>query len=209
METQSPEAMAFERKPFNEDRFMEQEFHFIKALAEIENVVETGTYKGRTTEWFANNFKNVFTTEINETFYNEAIIRLSPYKNVIARLGDSTQLLPVIIEELKKLNTNTAFFLDAHWYTNPLLGELTAIFASGYIPKYIVIHDMANPLDPTMGFDFYPEQNISYNYEWVEPYLEKIYGGKKGEKFIIYYNKEAEGARRGCLFVYDASIHII
>ena len=48
--------MAFDKAPFNEDSYMEKEFLSIKDKYKIDVVVETGTYHGVTTEWFAKNF---------------------------------------------------------------------------------------------------------------------------------------------------------
>lgn len=188
--------MQFSSAPFNEDTFMEQYFLELKQQYNIKNVIETGTFEGMTTAWLSAHFDKVWTTEINETYYKIAGERLFARKNVVRMLGDSVKTLPLIIRELDK--SNTLFFLDAHWYKNPLLGELQVIAEAGIRPTIICIHDMKNPDDPTMGFDSYPDQNIEYTYEWVKPYIDAIYG--EGG-YIYFFNKNATGARRGCLFI--------
>ena len=83
------------------------------------------------------------------------------------------------------------------FYANPLLGELEVIAACGIKPV-LVIHDFYNPFHPEFGYDVYPDQKITYNFDYVSAALEKIYG-KDG--FKHWYNQKATGAKRGCLFV--------
>jgi antitoxin component YwqK of YwqJK toxin-antitoxin module len=97
-----------------------------------------------------------------------------------------------------KLEGNTIFFLDAHWYTNPVLNELDAIKESGKKP-IIAIHDFMVPDHPEFGYDIYPDQNIVYNWEWIQGKIESIYG-KSG--YTKEYNNEATGAMRGCIFLF-------
>lgn len=193
--------MAFDSAPFNEDGFMELEFLSIKKRFAITNVVETGTYHGVTTCWLANSFKNVYTTEVNPNFYTIAQNRFIDNKvqdKIKAYQGDSVTVLALIIDDIKQKGGNSLFFLDAHWYANPLIGELNQIAVSGYKPTVICIHDMMNPNDLTMGYDVYPDQGITYTYEWVQPHIEAIYG-KDGYEY--YFNEKADGARRGALFI--------
>lgn len=190
----------FEIEPFNGDTFLEKEFLRLKEEYKIKNIVETGTFHGHTTCWFAMNFDKVYTSEVKQEYYQISDQRFKDngFENINNYLGDSVQILPAIITTLKKSKSNNIFFLDAHWYTNPLLGELKQIADSGYKPQVICIHDMKNPNDPTMGYDQYPDQGISYSFEWVRPFIEAIYG-ESGYRH--YFNKEAAGARRGALFI--------
>ena len=193
--------MAFDKAPFNEDSYMEKEFLSIKDKYKIDVVVETGTYHGVTTEWFAKNFSLVHTTEINDEYYETAMNRFKSsgcIKNIVAWKGDSSSLIQNIISQIDNSGKKAAFFLDAHWYKNPLLDELSSIARLKYTPSVICIHDMMNPNDPTMGYDQYPEQGISYTFEWVKPYIDSIYGD--GE-YLYYFNEKADGARRGALFI--------
>lgn len=193
--------MAFDKAPFNEDSYLELEFLHLKDKFKIKSVVETGTYHGVTTTWLAKNFKKVYTTEVNPNFYTVAQNRFENegvQKQIIAYQEDSVKVLPSIIEQIRQNEDNALFFLDAHWYTNPLIGELSQIAISGYKPAIICIHDMMNPNDPTMGYDEYPDQNIKYTYKWVQPHIEQIYGQ---DGFSFYFNTIASGARRGALFI--------
>lgn len=181
---------------FNEDSYMESKFLDIKNKYSLDTVIETGTYHGVTTEWFAHNFDKVYTVECSETYYNEAQKRIGGYSNIHSHLKDS----PVFLKEILGIieDKKTIIFLDAHWYTNPVLNELDAIKESGKKP-IIAIHDFMVPNRPEFGYDIYPDQNIVYNWEWIQGKIESIYG-KDG--YIKEYNTEATGAMRGCIFIY-------
>ena len=188
--------MTFDNGPFNEDVFMQDAFLELKKKHKIKLVIETGTYHGTTTEWLAKNFKTVYTVEVNKEFAEIAAKTLSKYKNCHQFLGNSVDSLEFMLTQGKP-DLPKLVFLDAHWYANPLLGELEVIAACGIKPV-LVIHDFYNPFHPDFGYDVYPDQKITYNFEYVSAALEKIYG-KDG--FKHWYNQKATGAKRGCLFV--------
>jgi hypothetical protein len=189
------EAMAFSKAPFNEDKKIEQEFLLLRDKFNIDTAVETGTYHGTTTRWLSQHFKRVFTVEINEEYFSTAFHNLNGCGNIKMYPGNSVEVLPHI---LKKCTDKTILFLDAHWNEyNPLLDELRCI-AEAKIRPVIAIHDFKNPYDVTMGYDTYPAQQIIYEWDWIMETIENIYG--KGG-FEQYYNKEAEGARRGIIYI--------
>lgn len=185
--------MLFDNEPFNCDKFMEDEFLQLKEKYAIKNIIETGTYHGITTEFFCKNFDAVHTIELNETYFNVAKERLGKYENCRQYLGSSDELLAEI---LKQCGMNTIIFLDAHWWKNPLLGELELIKQSGVKP-IVVIHDFKNPLHPEYEYDTYPEQNIVYEWDYVKNSVEQIYGNE----YIRYYNENITESKRGCIFI--------
>jgi len=186
--------MINETSAFNEDVYMCEEFLRLKNKYGIKTAIETGTYHGMTTAWLSKNFDKVHTTEVNKTYYAEAVKNLVGLNNISMNLSDSTQALPNI---LKQCDNNTIVFLDAHWYKNPVLKELEMIAQSGLKP-IIAIHDFKNPKHPDYGFDIYPEQKIVYEWKWVVAYINAIYGEGK---FEHYFNDKATGAKRGCVFI--------
>jgi hypothetical protein len=181
---------------FNEDHFMSEKFLDIKNKYTLDTVIETGTYHGVTTEWFAHNFDKVYTVECSQPYYEEAQKRIGSYSNVHSYLKDSPVFLKEILSTIQ--DNKTIIFLDAHWYTNPVLNELDAIKESGKKP-IIAIHDFMVPDHPEFGYDIYPDQNIVYNWEWIQGKIESIYG-KSG--YTKEYNNEATGAMRGCIFLF-------
>jgi cephalosporin hydroxylase len=179
---------------FNQDIHLANKFTELVKEKNLDTVIETGTYHGVTTEWFANNFSKVYTVECNETYYNEALSRISRYQNVNHYLMDSPIFLEKILTYIDE--NKTIIFLDAHWYTNPVLKELEAIQRSGKKP-ILAIHDFKVPNKPDFGYDIYPEQGIVYEWKWIESHIRSIYG----DNFEIFYNEEAVGAKRGCIFI--------
>jgi len=186
-------SVAYDTAPFNCDTYLEKEFLNLKEKYNISNVIETGTYKGVTTRWLAMNFRNVFSIEIMRKYFEEASLSLKGFDNITLINSDSRKALPSILDKVKG---KTLIFIDSHWYENPLLPELE-IIAESKLKPFICIHDMKNPEDPTMGYDTYPDQEIVYEFSWLKPHLDIIYGENQYE---YYFNKHAEGARRGALF---------
>lgn len=180
---------------FNEDSYMKSKFLEIKEKFNLDTVIETGTYHGVTTEWFANNFNSVYTVECNEVYFEEAKKNISSYSNVKSYLEDSPLFLEMVLNLVD--SKKTIVFLDAHWYTNPVLKELESIKKSGKTP-ILAIHDFKVPNRPDFGYDIYPDQDIVYEWEWIEGHIRSIYGNN----FDIEYNQEAEGAMRGCIFIF-------
>lgn len=120
---------------------------FQKFVSEIINsfkvtsFIETGSYLGDTCGFLAAHHKNlrIFTSEINERFYETAQERLARYRNVTCVRGDSRQFLADLIN-LRCLGNLPLFFLDAHWCEDwPLKGELELI--SRNIKQAIVLID--------------------------------------------------------------------
>ena len=179
---------------FNQDVHLANKFLQLKDENQLDTVIETGTYHGVTTEWFANNFSKVYTVECNETYYRESQERVSKYPNINHNLMDSPVFLEKVLSEIDE--TKTIIFLDAHWYTNPVLNELDSIRKSGKKP-ILAIHDFKVPDRPDFGYDIYPDQGIVYEWKWIESHIRSIYG----DDFEIFYNEEAVGAKRGCIFI--------
>lgn len=188
-------AMQGEGKSFNGDEKMQDEFLALKEKYSISTVVETGTYKADTTLWLAEKFDSIFTVEVNEVYYREAEARLAGIRNVNLNLGDSVEFL-IALKEV--CGPDTIIFLDAHWYANPLLGELDVIAKNEWKPV-LVIHDFFNPSHPEYQYDKYPAQKVEYKWDYVKAHVEKIYGV---DGYEMYYNRESTGQPKiGCLFV--------
>lgn len=181
-------------KGFSGDKFFKQHIEELIIDHKINTVIETGTYKGDTSLGLSSMVPNVVTIEINDKYFHEAKENLLDRNNVTQLLGDAPD---IIDRNMKSFRGPLLFFLDSHWYKNPLLAELQVIAKHGIKP-IIIIHDMQNPNDPTMGYDSYPEQGIEYNWDYVKDAVEKIYGS---DGYSKYYNKYATGSRRGILYI--------
>jgi hypothetical protein len=183
--------------PFGGDIYIEKEILKLKEKYEIDTLIETGSYHGDTTLWFAKNFNKTITIEINEEKFNLTNKRLKDNKlKAIAYLGSSEKILNEILPT-KGIGHDTIFYLDAHWYEyNPLIDELKTI-AKYNLRPIIVIHDMKEPTN-TLQYDSYNNQD--YCYEWVKPQLDLIYA-KHGYNYYYNHPERSIGDRVGVLYV--------
>lgn len=147
-------------------------FCFLKQKYSINTVVETGTYKGSTTLFFANNFDDVHTIDILKPFYEAAKSNFSEFPNVTCYLGSSDEVLKKILPSLK--NKPIIFYLDAHWESHwPLLEELEAISKTHKDNCIIVIDDFKVPGREDIAYDRWCEKECSY--EYIKDQLAKVY----------------------------------
>jgi hypothetical protein len=174
-------------------------FKEIKRIAKenhIKVAVETGTYLGGTTKRLTEIFTKVHTIEcdpLNCSKSREYLHELIDHNRVVAKFGDSAIDLLPMIQKIKQ--EKVFFFLDAHWGDHcPLIDELEQIAISGKT-AFIAIHDFYNPFDLSMGYDEYNGQKLEINY--ISEALEKVYPNG----FDFHYNKKAEGARRGIIYI--------
>jgi len=78
----------------------------------IRDFVETGTYDGATAIKMAKIFERVWTIEVSWDLYAKAKINLKSYSNIESVFGDSTDVLPSVLQKIRK---PAVFWLDAHW----------------------------------------------------------------------------------------------
>lgn len=124
-------------------------------LCGIEQVVETGAFRGATTEWMAQFGKPVFSLEISPVYAAYTSARVKAYANVEVRNTDSVNGIAELARNTPACRLTTFFYLDAHWYDYlPLREELELVF--GNFPRAIVmIDDFAVPDDPDYVYDDY------------------------------------------------------
>ncbi len=104
----------------------------IKKLPKI--VIETGTFRGDSTEILSKLFLKVHTIEIDPSFYKYVEMKFKNAPNIKCHFGNSVKILPKLLSSIKE---PVVFFLDAHHiggntpqlkkYPCPLLSELTLI----------------------------------------------------------------------------------
>ena len=97
--------------------------------------IETGTYTGKTCINVSDFFDKLYTIEISSKYFSVSSenFHKQNIKNIDVLLGDSTNILPVV---LKNIDQNVFFWLDGHWSMGdtgkgekhcPLLEECQAI----------------------------------------------------------------------------------
>lgn len=110
-------------------------------------LVETGTYMGEMVEAMKYTFNKVITIELGEDLYAKAVKRFKNDKNVSVKQGDSGEVLPAVIKEIKE---DTIFWLDGHYSSGatakgskdcPIYKELDAIFEQNDYNHILLIDD--------------------------------------------------------------------
>ncbi len=152
----------------------------------VDCIIETGTYKGFTTNFFAKSFPNlpIYTCEINEFNYKKAKENLKCYKNVTVFNKSSPEFIDMLIEK-KLIGKRPFFYLDAHWLNNwPLEEELRIIF-NKLKSAIILIDDFKVPEKNDFAFDKYYGKECSL--DRVIPNLNK---NKKYNILFPNYRKE-------------------
>jgi hypothetical protein len=117
----------------------------------IDNFVETGTYKADTAIAAAKHFKHVYTIEIFEPLYTDGILRASNegISNIVFLLGDSLEQLKNVVPDVL---SGAVFFIDAHisggdssWNNVnrvPLMEELDIILSHKIGPSVFIFDDL-------------------------------------------------------------------
>lgn len=177
-------------REFERDTFLKEEAVRLVKKHGIQTVIETGTEYGGTANAFSEMVPQVFTMDIKRKFNNGD---LRP--NVRFLLGDSRNVLKKAIVLSK---APVLFFLDAHSSIDtdpcPLRDELAIISLLANGSPVILVHDCQVP-GTDLGFDSYKGKPISW--EMVSDIVPTIFP----MGFTRYFNSNADGSRRGVLFI--------
>ena len=93
--------------------------------------IETGTYKGQTTQFLSTLCDRVYSCEASEKLYQHALERTQNNQNISLRLGTSEQWLPEFLSELYPANVN--IFLDSHYSGFGTDGSGNDLFPDTYL----------------------------------------------------------------------------
>lgn len=113
-------------------------------------LVETGTYLGDMVEAEKDNFQKIYSIELGEKLWKQAIKRFSKYNHIEILQGDSGKVLKNITT---KLNEPAIFWLDGHYSEGitakgdkecPIFEELESIFAYNNLKHILLIDDARN-----------------------------------------------------------------
>lgn len=157
-------------------------------------IVETGTFVGNTTAFFAEFGVPVYTAEKKRRFHAFAELRFRSISDrVHVVLADSRALLRELASDPSFPKDRVFFYLDAHWYSDlPLAEEIDAIFGS-WQRSVIMIDDFAVPGDSYCHDDYGPDAILN------EEYLDAM---GRTDMFRFYPSLPAAqetGAKRGCV----------
>ena len=191
--------------PFNGQSGRETLFQAVIASTAPVAIIETGTYRGTTTEYMAEGGLPIYSVEGLARNYGFARARLWRKRSVHLYHGDSREVLRRLFAgKLQSLRGRTVFaYLDAHWNADlPLREELEMIF--NHCPAAVVmIDDFQVPDDPGYQYDDYgPGKSLSPAY--IEPILSAY-------DLEAYYpsmpSSKETGATRGCVVLGSREIH--
>jgi predicted O-methyltransferase YrrM len=182
--------------PFNGQDGRKRLFEVLIAGVDPAVIVETGTFRGTTTEWLATKGRPVISIEADPRSYAFARLRLARLNAVSLHLGDSREILASLAEKgrLFQEGRRILAYLDAHWNADlPLSSEVDIIFTSN-TRAVVVIDDFCVPGDPGYGFDDYG-LGATLNVDHVSQVARK-------HKIAIFVpalpSDQETGFRRGC-----------
>lgn len=157
-------------------------------------IVETGTFRGTTTKFFAQFGVPVFTVEFDPRYHAFALANTRADQGLIQiTLGDSRSFLRELAGDPSTPKDRVFFYLDAHWSADlPLAEEITVIF-SNWRRSVVMIDDFQVPGD-SYGYDDYGP-GIALDSD----YLDAV-GRSDLRKFYPAMPADQEtGGRRGCI----------
>ena len=114
-------------------------------------LIETGTFRGEMVRAQLNNFTKIYSIELNEALAKKASKRLSRYGHVRIYQGDSSEILPEILDKVG--DGKALFWLDAHYSggitskgkeESPIVHELEIIFEKTEQNIVLLIDDARN-----------------------------------------------------------------
>ncbi len=169
--------------------------------AEPSAIIETGTYRGTTTEFMADQFERpIFTCEIVPRYYFQSQKKLAIYPHVSVVEADSRRFLEEILTQ-KADGTPLFFYLDAHWQEDLPLREELQIILRHRQSSIIMIDDFRVPFDEGYKFDDYgPGQMLDL----------RVLGFLRDEPVHIFFPKTPSehetGEKRGCIVLSTADL---
>jgi len=156
--------------------------------------VETGTFKGNTTTFFADLFPKVYSVEANKALYRSAKKEFADCDNLTLVHGSSADALPRILSTIR--NARALFYLDAHWGDDwPLREELQAIAKTHRDRCVIVIDDFKVPGREDLPFDYYGNRECSL--EYIQDLLPAIFSSYK----VLYVIPRSTGSHAKCVLL--------
>jgi predicted O-methyltransferase YrrM len=191
-----PKLKRNEGGPFNGQEFRQGIFLELVRNMGFSAIVETGTFRGLTTQYmYRNSGLPVYTAELSPRFLAYARLRLRKDTRVTLYNSDSRAFLQQLINGRLLENDDVFFYLDAHWGEDlPLLEEIEIIF--GNLPGAVVmVDDFKVPWDTQYTYDDYGNGK-TLDLDYLAPAIDK-YG------LVAFFPAQdaagETGARRGCV----------
>ena len=166
----------------------------IMADCGIEQIVETGTFRGSTTRWFVRFGVPIHSVEANPRFaeYVRRVFAAEPTIHLAEM--DSAAFLEELAGDAAINAKVTFFYLDAHWGRRLPLGEEIRTVTQSFPDAVMVIDDFRVEDDPDYGFDDYgPGMRLDLDYvrNIGVPGLQAF--------FPVLSGRDEDGPKRGCV----------
>jgi predicted O-methyltransferase YrrM len=170
----------------------------IARSVEVDLVIETGTYRGTSTEFFSAVFGvPVQTVEANPRFYEYSRHRLIHEPSISVSFGDSREFLRRMAAS--QPDATPFIYLDAHWEADLPLREELEIIGAGWKHGLVMIDDFAVPGDSGYAFDDYgPGKALTQDYLPAMPGWSLFYPTAS--------SAEETGKKRGCAVLLSSSV---
>jgi hypothetical protein len=196
-----PSSRAFLSSPFNGQSGRRALIDDVLARTRCEVIVETGTFHGASTEYFARvHHGPVVSIEGVSRYFWYARMRLLRSKNLRLIHADSRDALRALSRDRDLVKKRAVFYLDAHWEADLPLGEELRVIAEHFTSWVAIVDDFAVPDDPGYTFDAYgPGKTLDLEY------LERQ--GMRGVKYFWprRASVDEDGMKRGCVVLTTVS----
>ena len=188
--------------PFNGQQGRVAIFRELISKVQFQMIVETGTYRGTTTEFMAKETGlPVCTVEADPRFHHYATLRWRDQKSIRLERGDSRAFISGLAHDPALPKKNVFFYLDAHWGEDlPLRQEVELItrFWSGVV---IMVDDFQVPGDVGYLYDDYgPGKKLCL--EYLQPLSQ--YG--LAAYFPTLPSSQETLSKRGCVVLVDENM---
>ncbi len=143
--------------PFNGQCGRQQLFIDLVRMVGFTHVIETGAFRGTTTEYLARETGlPTYSVESNTRSYYYARRRLRHLQHVNLFHGDSRRFLQDIASRLSP-KARPFIYLDAHWYSDLPLREEMEIIATHFREFVVMVDDFCVPDDSGYKYDYYSD----------------------------------------------------
>ena len=183
-------------QPFNGQEYRRRIFEELMAAMPWKALVETGTFRGTTTQFLARWGLPVYSVELSRRQFAFARLRLRKYRErVHLYQGDSRRFLTQLADDPQFPRTNVFFYLDAHWNDDLPLKEEVALIFQTWREAVVMIDDFQVP-GSSYGYDDYgpgKALNLDYLSALADLHLHYL--------FPVLPAEQETGLKRGCVVV--------
>ena len=117
-------------------------------------IIETGTFLGTSTAFFARHGVPVHSCELRDEYFAAALFSTSAFENVSLYLMDSRAFLRELASDFTLGYSRPFFYLDAHWYDDLPLADEIRIIQERWSEYFIMVDDFQVP-EGGYNFDRY------------------------------------------------------